>query len=81
MNVLFFQYAGKFVENDSIFAATLNQLGDVPSHYTPQDLRRDLVKHLADARDFLYVSKNTNCLFLFSMLNFNFKTYTIFLQF
>ena len=63
MSYFVFQYAGKFAENDSIFAATLSQLGDIPGHYIPQDLRRDLIKHLADARDFLYVSKNTNSLF------------------
>ena len=61
ITVLFcFQYPGKFAENDSIFAATLSQLGDVPCHYIPRDLRRDLIKHLADTRDFLCVSKNTN---------------------
>ena len=38
--------------------------------YIPRDLRRDLCKHLADARDYIYVSKNTNS-FLYLYLEFN----------
>ena len=68
-----FQYPGKFCDNDSIFAATLNQLGDAPPPYTPRDLRRDLCKHLADSRDYIYVSKNTNSFFSFLYLYLEFN--------
>ena len=32
---IFFQYPGKFCDNDSIFAATLKQLGDAPHNTLP----------------------------------------------
>ena len=41
--------------------------------YTPRDLRRDLCKHLADARDYIYVGKNTKSFFSFLYLYFEFN--------